>query len=168
MAVPYLAGIFTGIATVRVGPTPATEAAALWGFVAGAAAGAVAGLAAAFSGGPLGDGRLAAVGPSGYVNSGLVLRADSEAELAGVMAHEIAHVAARHGTKNATKGQLAQLATIPLIMLGPGGWAGYGLYEGLQFAIPMSFLKFSRDAEREADYLGLNTCTRLVTTRTLL
>jgi hypothetical protein len=90
-----------------------------------------------------------------YVNSGLVLRADSEAELAGVMAHEIAHVAARHGTKNATKGQLAQLATIPLIMLGPGGWAGYGLYEGLQFAIPMSFLKFSRDAEREADYLGL-------------
>src|ERR1700681_3118671 len=90
-----------------------------------------------------------------YVNSGLILRADSEAELAGVMAHEIAHVAARHGTKNATKGELAQLATIPLIMLGPGGWAGYGLYEGLQFAIPMGFLKFSRDAEREADYLGL-------------
>jgi predicted Zn-dependent protease len=90
-----------------------------------------------------------------YVNSGLLLRADSEAELAVVMAHEIAHVAARHGTKNATKGELAQLATIPLIMLGPGGWAGYGLYEGLQFAIPMGFLKFSRDAEREADYLGL-------------
>ena len=66
MAVPYLAGIFTGIVTVRVVPTPATEAAALWGFVAGAAAGALAGLAAAFSGGPLGDGRLAAVGPSGW------------------------------------------------------------------------------------------------------
>jgi hypothetical protein len=90
-----------------------------------------------------------------YVNSGLILRADTEAELAGVMAHEIAHVAARHGTKNATKGELAQLATIPLIMLGPGGWAGYGIYEGLNFAIPMSFLKFSRDAEYEADYLGL-------------
>src|SRR5690242_4795977 len=90
-----------------------------------------------------------------YVNSGLILRADSEAELAGVMAHEIAHVAARHGTKNATKGELAQMATIPLILLGPGGWAGYGLYEGLNFAIPMSFLKFSRDAEYEADYLGL-------------
>ena len=72
-----------------------------------------------------------------YVNSGLILRADSEAELAGVMAHEIAHVAARHGTKNATKGELAQLATIPLIMLGPGGWAGYGLYEGLR-----SFARF--------------------------
>ena len=90
-----------------------------------------------------------------YVNSGLILRADSEAELAGVMAHEIAHVAARHGTRNATKGQLAQMATIPLILLGPGGWAGYGIYQGLNFAIPMSFLKFSRDAEREADYLGL-------------
>jgi beta-barrel assembly-enhancing protease len=90
-----------------------------------------------------------------YVHSGLILRADTEAELAGVMAHEIAHVAARHGTKNATKGELAQLATIPLIMLGPGGWAGYGIYEGLNFAIPMSFLKFSRDAEYEADYLGM-------------
>ena len=66
MAVPYLAGVFTGIVTVRVVPTPATEAAALWGFVAGAAAGALVGLAAAFSGGPLGDGRLAAVGPSGW------------------------------------------------------------------------------------------------------
>src|SRR6201988_1056975 len=90
-----------------------------------------------------------------YVHSGLILRADSEAELAGVMAHEIAHVAARHGTKNATKGEIAQMPTPPLILLGPGGWAGYGLYEGLNFAIPMSFLKFSRDAEYEADYLGL-------------
>jgi predicted Zn-dependent protease len=90
-----------------------------------------------------------------YVNSGLILAADSEAELAGVMAHEIAHVAARHGTKNATKGEIAQLATIPLILLGPGGWAGYGLYEGLNVAIPISFLKFSRDDERQADYLGL-------------
>lgn len=90
-----------------------------------------------------------------YVNSGLILRADEEAELAGVMAHEIAHVAARHGTKNATKGELMQFASIPLILLGPGGWAGYGLYEGLNLAIPIGYLKFSRDAEREADYLGL-------------
>src|SRR5579863_9168977 len=90
-----------------------------------------------------------------YVHSGLILRADGEAELAGVMAHEIAHVAARHGTRNATKGELAQMATIPLILLGPGGWAGYGIYQGLNFAIPMSFLKFSRDAEFEADHLGL-------------
>jgi predicted Zn-dependent protease len=90
-----------------------------------------------------------------YVNSGLILRADEEAELAGVMGHEIAHVAARHSTKTATKGEIMQLATIPLILLGPGGWAGYGLYEGLNLAIPMSFLKFSRDNEREADFLGL-------------
>jgi beta-barrel assembly-enhancing protease len=90
-----------------------------------------------------------------YVNSGLILRADEEAELAGVMGHEIAHVAARHGTKTETKGEIMQLATIPLILLGPGGWAGYGLYEGLNLAIPMSYLKFTRDAEREADFLGL-------------
>src|SRR5438093_1177983 len=90
-----------------------------------------------------------------YVNSGLVLRAQEESELAGVMAHEISHVCARHGTKNATKGELMQLATIPLILLGPGGWAGYGIYQGLNLAIPITYLKFSRDAEREADFLGL-------------
>jgi len=90
-----------------------------------------------------------------YVNSGLLLHADEEAELAGVMGHEIAHVAARHGTKNETKGEIMQWASIPLILLGPGGWAGYGLYEGLNLALPMSYLKFTRDSEREADYLGL-------------
>jgi predicted Zn-dependent protease len=90
-----------------------------------------------------------------YVNSGLILRAQEESELAGVMAHEISHVCARHGTKNATKGELMELATIPLMLLGPGGWAGYGIYQGLNLAIPVTFLKFSRDAEREADYLGL-------------
>ena len=90
-----------------------------------------------------------------YVNSGLILRADEEAELAGVMGHEIAHVAARHGTKTATKGELMQLATIPVMILVPYGMAGYGIYEGLNLAIPMSYLKFSRDNEREADYLGL-------------
>ena len=90
-----------------------------------------------------------------YVNSGLILRAQEESELAGVMAHEISHVVARHGTKQATKGEMMQLATIPLILLGPGGWAGYGIYEALQLAIPLSYLKFSRDAEREADFLGI-------------
>ena len=90
-----------------------------------------------------------------YVNSGLILRAQEEAELAGVMAHEISHVTARHGTKQATKGEIMQLATIPLIMLGPAGYAGYGIYEATQLAIPFSYLKFSRDSEREADYLGL-------------
>ena len=90
-----------------------------------------------------------------YVNSGLILRAQEESELAGVMAHEISHVTARHGTRNATKGEMMQLATIPLMLLGPVGWAGYGIYEGLNIAIPLTYLKFSRDAEREADFLGL-------------
>jgi predicted Zn-dependent protease len=90
-----------------------------------------------------------------YVNSGLILRAQEESELAGVMAHEISHVTARHGTKNATKGEAMQLAMIPLMLLGPGGWAGYGIYEAASLAIPVTYLKFSRDAEREADYLGV-------------
>jgi beta-barrel assembly-enhancing protease len=90
-----------------------------------------------------------------YVNSGLILRAQEESELAGVMAHEIAHVAARHGTKQATKGDIVQLASIPAMIFIPYGWAGYGIYQGMNFLIPMTFLKFSRDAEREADFLGL-------------
>ena len=90
-----------------------------------------------------------------YVNSGLILRAQEESELAGVMAHEIAHVAARHGTKNATKGELMQLASIPAMIFIPYSMAGYAMYQGLNLAIPLTFLKFSRDAEREADFLGL-------------
>ena len=90
-----------------------------------------------------------------YVNSGLILRAQEESELAGVMAHEIAHVAARHGTKQATKGDIIQLASIPAMIFIPYSWAGYAMYQGMNFLIPMTFLKFSRDAEREADFLGL-------------
>jgi predicted Zn-dependent protease len=90
-----------------------------------------------------------------YVNSGLILRAMEESELAGVMAHEISHVTARHGTKNATKGELMQLASIPAMIFIPYSAAGYAMYEGLNLAIPLTFLKFSRDAEREADFLGL-------------
>ncbi len=88
-----------------------------------------------------------------FVNSGLFLRAESESELAGVMAHEIAHVAARHGTKRATKGQVLNLATIPLIFM--GGWTGFGIRQAAGFAIPITFLRFGRKAEAEADFLGL-------------
>ena len=88
-----------------------------------------------------------------YVNSGLILAADNEAELAGVMAHEIAHVAARHATKNATKGQLFNIASIPLIFI--GGPAGYAARQVASLVIPMGVLKFSRNAEREADLLGM-------------
>ena len=88
-----------------------------------------------------------------YVNSGLILAADNEAELAGVMAHEIAHVAARHATKNATRQEIWNLASIPLIFV--GGPAGYAIRQIGGMLVPMSFLKFGRDAEREADFLGL-------------
>jgi predicted Zn-dependent protease len=88
-----------------------------------------------------------------YVNSGLVTAADEESELAGVMAHEIAHVAARHGTEQYTKATIANYATIPLIFL--GGGLGYGLYQAAGFLIPLQFLHFSRKAETEADFLGL-------------
>jgi beta-barrel assembly-enhancing protease len=90
-----------------------------------------------------------------YVNSGLILRAQEESELAGVMAHEISHVTARHGTCQATKGELMQLASIPAMIFIPYTWAGYAMYQGLNMAIPLTFLKFSRDAEREADFLGI-------------
>src|SRR6202789_3367755 len=88
-----------------------------------------------------------------FVNSGLILKADTEAELAGVMAHEIAHVAARHGTRQATRGTIAQLSTIPLIFL--GGWTGYGIRQAASVLIPVGFLTFSREFEAEADMLGL-------------
>jgi hypothetical protein len=88
-----------------------------------------------------------------YVNSGLILNADEEAELAGVMAHETAHVCAHHAVREQTRMNYAQLSTIPLIFI--GGWTGYGIYEAAGLAIPMTFLKFSRDFEAQADYLGV-------------
>ena len=88
-----------------------------------------------------------------YVDSGLILAADTEAELAAVMAHEIAHVAARHATKNMTKQQIWNMASIPLMFI--GGPAAYAIAEVASIAVPLGFLKFSRDAEREADMLGL-------------
>jgi hypothetical protein len=90
-----------------------------------------------------------------YVNSGLILHADEESELAGVMAHEIAHVCARHGTKQATKSDIIQIGAMVATIFIPYTWAGYAIYQGMQFAIPMTFLKFTRENEAEADYLGL-------------
>jgi predicted Zn-dependent protease len=88
-----------------------------------------------------------------YVNTGLILAADNEAELAGVMSHEIAHVAACHIAREQTRGTLAQLASIPLIMV--GGGIGLAAQEAAGLALPITFLKFSRGFEAEADYLGL-------------
>ncbi|MGA2887107.1 MAG: M48 family metalloprotease [Terracidiphilus sp.] len=88
-----------------------------------------------------------------FVNSGLILNADEEAELAGVMAHETAHVCAHHAAREMTRLNYAQLGTIPLIFI--GGWTGYGIYEASGLAIPVAFMQFSRDFEAQADYLGV-------------
>ena len=88
-----------------------------------------------------------------YVDSGLILAADNEAELAGVMAHEIAHVAACHVARQNTRGKMMNMASIPLMML--GGPIGYAGYEALTIATPLTYFKFSRHFESEADFLGI-------------
>ena len=88
-----------------------------------------------------------------YVNSGLMLTADDEAEMAGVIAHEIGHVASHHAVREQTRMNYAQLGTIPLIFI--GGWTGYGIYEAAQIGIPVAFLQFSRGFESQADFLGV-------------
>jgi beta-barrel assembly-enhancing protease len=88
-----------------------------------------------------------------FVNSGLIRLAQTEAELAGAMAHEIGHVAARHSTRQQSREEIARLATIPLVML--GGWTGFAVREGSGLGIPLAFLSFSRAFEGEADMLGL-------------
>jgi beta-barrel assembly-enhancing protease len=88
-----------------------------------------------------------------YVNSGLILAADEEAELAGVMAHEISHVCARHQMRQLTRANIAQLGTLPLIFM--GGGIGYGIYQAAGLGLPLTFMKFQRNFEAEADYLGV-------------
>jgi len=88
-----------------------------------------------------------------YVNSGLLLHADEEAELAGVMAHEIAHVCAHHAVREQTRLNYAQFGAIPLIFI--GGWTGYGIYEAASVGVPVTFMQFSRQFEAQADYLGV-------------
>ncbi len=88
-----------------------------------------------------------------YVNTGLILAADEEAELAGVMAHEIAHVAARHATRQMTRSQWANFASLPLLFI--GGGIGYAAQSLVGIGLPLTFLKFSRGFEAEADYLGV-------------
>ncbi len=90
-----------------------------------------------------------------YVNSGLILAADEEAEMAGVMAHETAHVCAHHAAREMTRLNYVQIGMVPLIMMTGYSWTGYGIYEAAQLAIPITFLEFSREFEAEADYLGV-------------
>ncbi len=88
-----------------------------------------------------------------FINSGLIRAADNEAELASAMAHEIAHVAARHYTRQATWEQIVSYASIPLVFI--GGLPGYAIQQGAAIATPLAFRKLSRDAEAEADMLGV-------------
>src|SRR5919201_2164838 len=74
-----------------------------------------------------------------YVNKGVILAADSESELAGPMAHEIAHVAARHGVEQASKGQIVNFGSLPLIFL--GGWGGFAIRQVAGLAIPARLLQ---------------------------
>jgi len=89
-----------------------------------------------------------------FVNKGLILAADNEAELAGVMAHEIAHVAARHAMENQGKMQAIQYGLLGTILFG-GGIAAAVAQNAGGFAQMLSFLQFSRGAESEADVLGV-------------
>ncbi|HEX8558625.1 MAG TPA: M48 family metallopeptidase [Pyrinomonadaceae bacterium] len=89
-----------------------------------------------------------------YVNKGLILAADNEAEVAGVMAHEIAHVTARHAMENQAKGMLAEIGLLAgSIFL--GGLGGMLINQGAQFGALLGFMKFNRNAESEADTLGV-------------
>jgi predicted Zn-dependent protease len=90
-----------------------------------------------------------------YVNTGLLTAAEEEDQVAGVMAHEIAHVAARHWASQMTKATIAQYAMLPLIFMPMSYGVYYGIMEAYMNGIPLAFLKFSRGAEAEADYLGI-------------
>jgi predicted Zn-dependent protease len=92
-------------------------------------------------------------GGSLYVTSGMILMAADEAELAGVMAHEIAHVAAHHATRQMTRSNLFNIASVPLIFV--SGGLGVAVRELASLTIPLGMTKFSRSFESEADYLGL-------------
>jgi Family of unknown function (DUF6350) len=114
LATPYLAGVFGGVITIRVMPTPVLEAAPLWGFCTGISVGALAGLAAAFAGGPLGDGRLAAVGPSGLM-VGLVgmLQIGVTSALAAAAANWLI---LRRGTRRMARSRLAEESLLPAVI----------------------------------------------------
>jgi len=125
LAMPYVAGVFAGVVTVRIAPTPVIEAAPLWGFAAGAAAGALAGLAAAFSGGPLGDGRLAAVGPSGFeVGLVAILEIGVTAALAAAAANWLI---LRRSGRRTSKSRITPPAPDSGPGSDPGPWTGLGL-----------------------------------------
>lgn len=97
-----------------------------------------------------------------FLHRGMIEAAKSEGEVAGVMAHEIAHVALRHGTAQATKAQGFQIGAVAGQILGAivGGTAGSIIAQGSQFGLGAYFLKYGREYEREADLLGAQIMAR--------
>ena len=97
-----------------------------------------------------------------YVNRGMIEAARTEGEVAGVIAHEISHVALRHGTAQATKAEKLQFGAIAGAILGSilGGNVGQLVAEGSQFGLGAVFLRFSRDFEKQADLLGARIMAR--------
>jgi predicted Zn-dependent protease len=89
-----------------------------------------------------------------YVNKGLILAAENESELAGVMAHEISHVTARHATARMSKAQILQIAAIPALFIG-GYFAQMAIQNGLGLGINLELLGVTRESEKEADQLGI-------------
>jgi predicted Zn-dependent protease len=90
-----------------------------------------------------------------YINKALILQTETEGELASVLSYGIASTALRGSTRVATKVELMQSATIPLILLGPGGWSGYNISQQSNLAIPVTYFKFQRDFAFAADYFGI-------------
>lgn len=93
--------------------------------------------------------------PGGYffVSSGLILRTGNEAELAGILAHEIAHVAARHGVRRAAPGSSPEAAAVPLVLL--GGEGGICTRLAREAVVPIAFQSMAQRFEEEADLLGV-------------
>src|SRR5262249_21869461 len=97
-----------------------------------------------------------------FVNRGMIEAAQTEGEVAGVMAHELSHVALRHGTaqaSEATKYELGQVAGAVLGAIIGGGW-GQVISQGTQFGLGTAFLRFSREYEKQADILGAQIMAR--------
>jgi predicted Zn-dependent protease len=88
-----------------------------------------------------------------YVNTGLIMMADNEAELAGMLGHAVAHIAARHAMEQGQKGAMLNMSSTPTLQ--GGGIAGMVMQQAASIGIPLTFVHFSREAEKEADWLGL-------------
>ena len=97
-----------------------------------------------------------------YVNRGMIEAAKDEGEVAGVIAHELSHVALRHGTAQATKATPYEVGTIAGAILGAivGGNAGTLIAQGTQFGLGTAFMRFSREFEKQADIEGSQIMAR--------